>query len=62
MSRTPFLAGNWKMYKTGAEAVSFIEAAKPLIAGASGRQAALGVPFTAMAEAAQAARGTGILI
>ncbi|MDR1038253.1 MAG: triose-phosphate isomerase [Deltaproteobacteria bacterium] len=62
MSRTPFLAGNWKMYKTGAEAVAFIEAAKPLLAGTSGRQAALGVPFTAIGEAATAAQGTGILI
>jgi triosephosphate isomerase len=62
MSRMPFLAGNWKMYKTGAEAVSFIEAAKPLLAGVSGRQAAVGVPFTAIAEAAKAAQGSGILI
>ncbi|MDR1040022.1 MAG: triose-phosphate isomerase [Deltaproteobacteria bacterium] len=62
MSRTPFLAGNWKMYKTGAEAVSFIEAAKPLLAGVSGRQAAVAVPFTAIAEAAKAAQGSGVLI
>ncbi|MDR2612575.1 MAG: triose-phosphate isomerase [Deltaproteobacteria bacterium] len=62
MPRTPFLAGNWKMYKTGAEAVSFIEAAKPLLAGITGREAAVAVPFTAIAEAARAASGTGILI
>jgi triosephosphate isomerase len=62
MSRIPFLAGNWKMYKTGAEAVAFIEAAAPLLAGISGRQAAVGVPFTALADAARAAKGSGLLI
>jgi triosephosphate isomerase len=56
------LAGNWKMYKTGAEAVSFIESARPLLAGATGRQAAVAVPFTALAETAKAAAGSGILV
>ncbi|MDR2405069.1 MAG: triose-phosphate isomerase [Deltaproteobacteria bacterium] len=62
MSRLPFLAGNWKMYKTGSQAVEFIEAIKPLLGALSGRQAALGVPATALYQAAQAAAGTGILI
>ncbi|MDR2339586.1 MAG: triose-phosphate isomerase [Deltaproteobacteria bacterium] len=62
VSRTPFLAGNWKMYKTGPEAVAFIEAFKPLVGNLSGREAALGVPATAIFQAAQAAAGTGILI
>jgi triosephosphate isomerase len=62
MPRTPFLAGNWKMYKTGAEAVAFIEAAKPLLAGVTGRTAAVGVPATALSDAAKAAAGTGLLV
>jgi triosephosphate isomerase len=62
MSRTPFLAGNWKMFKTGSEAVSFIETAGPLLTGIKGREAAIAVPFTAISEAAKAAKGTGILI
>ncbi|MDR2461508.1 MAG: triose-phosphate isomerase [Deltaproteobacteria bacterium] len=60
--RKPFLAGNWKMYKTGTEAVEFIKAFVPLLGSLSDREAALGVPFTAIAQAAEAAQGTGILI
>ncbi|MGH9360201.1 MAG: triose-phosphate isomerase, partial [Terriglobia bacterium] len=33
--RRPVIAGNWKMYKTIAEAVTFVEALKPKVAGVS---------------------------
>jgi triosephosphate isomerase len=62
VSREPFLAGNWKMFKTGSEAVKYVEALKSLLGPVSGRQAALGVPATALYQAAQAAKGSGILI
>jgi triosephosphate isomerase len=56
------LAGNWKMYKTGAEAVEFIEAIKPLLGPLNDRECALGVPLTALYESSKAASGSGILI
>jgi triosephosphate isomerase len=62
VAREPFLAGNWKMYKTGAEAVQFIEDIKLLIGALTGRQAAIGVPATALWQASQAAAGSKILI
>jgi triosephosphate isomerase len=62
MTRKPFLAGNWKMYKTGPEATNYIEEIKALLPSLSDREAALGVPATAVYEAAKAAEGTGILI
>jgi triosephosphate isomerase len=62
MGRKPFLAGNWKMFKTGEEAVSFITELKPLVAGLKGRDVALAVPATALAMAAKAAEGSSIII
>jgi triosephosphate isomerase len=62
VTRTPFLAGNWKMFKTGAEAVEFIGAIRPLLGAIAGREVALGVPATALFQAAEAAKGSGILV
>jgi triosephosphate isomerase len=50
------------MYKTGEEATKYIEEIKALLPSLSDREAALGVPATAIYEAAKAASGTGILI
>ncbi|MDR1165329.1 MAG: triose-phosphate isomerase [Deltaproteobacteria bacterium] len=62
MTRIPFIAGNWKMFKTGPEAIEFINALKPLVKDARGREVALGAPATALQAAAEAARGSSILI
>lgn len=53
--RKQVIAGNWKMYKTSAEAVSFVETILPLI-HSSERLVYLAVPFTAIAPAAKEAR------
>jgi triosephosphate isomerase (TIM) len=58
MSRTPFVAGNWKMHKTGAEAASFVRQLAPRIPG--GVETAVCAPFTGLAGAVEAAAGTGI--
>src|SRR3954451_1619926 len=58
--RTPLIAGNWKMFKTVAETVSFINDLKPLVDGASGVDMVVAPPFTAVHAAAQAARATRI--
>ncbi|MDR2456579.1 MAG: triose-phosphate isomerase [Deltaproteobacteria bacterium] len=62
MTRTPFLAGNWKMFKTGAEAVAFIGELKPHLTKLGGRDIALAVPATALAAAAKAAEGAPLII
>lgn len=50
LSRPRIIAGNWKMYKTIEEAVSFIETLAPLI-GKSQAAVYLAVPFTAIQPA-----------
>src|SRR3954451_17907876 len=58
--RTPLIAGNWKMFKTIAETVAFINDLKPLVDGVSGVDMVVAPPFTAVHAAAQAARGTRV--
>ena len=41
MSRTPFIAGNWKMHKTIAEAEAFIQALLPRVSTADGVDVAI---------------------
>jgi triosephosphate isomerase (TIM) len=56
MSRVPFVAGNWKMHKTRGEAVAFVKALVPRLP--ADVDAAVCVPFTALADAVHAADGT----
>ena len=42
--RTPLIAGNWKMYKTEAEAEEYIQALLPRVAAVSGVDVAICVP------------------
>jgi len=60
MSRTPIIAGNWKMFKTGAEAAAFVSEAKQAVAAASGVEAVVCAPFTALPALVEAAKGTAI--
>ncbi len=60
--RRPVIAGNWKMYKTIAEAVDFVEKLKPLVAGSSHRDIVVAPPFTALAAVASAAKGSTISV
>lgn len=60
--RTPFICGNWKMYKTVAEAVAFVNEAKSLVAGATDVEIGIGAPATALKSLADAAKGTNIKI
>jgi triosephosphate isomerase (TIM) len=61
MHRKPIIAGNWKMYKTGREAKEFIAAFAPLVAKATAR-VYVAAPFTALYEAAKAAKGSSIVV
>ncbi len=62
MSRTPIIAGNWKMFKTGAEASAFVAEAQAAVAAVSGVEAVVCAPFTALPALVEAARGTAIAV
>ncbi len=60
--RRPVIAGNWKMYKTQAEARAFFEGFKPLVTRSTHCDIVVAPPFTALAAAIEAARGSPISI
>jgi triosephosphate isomerase len=62
MSRTPFIAGNWKMHKTIAEAEAFIAALLPQVATADGVDIAVCPPFTALQAMVDSARGSRVQV
>lgn len=59
--RTPIVAGNWKMFKTIAEAKQFAEAVKQRDAVAGVEQVVC-APFTALAALAEALKGTDVAL
>jgi triosephosphate isomerase len=61
MTRIPFIAGNWKMYKTVAEAEAFVGALLPRIATAAA-DVAVCVPFTALQAVVDSARGSRVKV
>lgn len=60
MPITPTIIGNWKMYKTAAQAVEFIRAFKTMVV--NGNRIWLAVPFTAIHAAVKEAAGSDIVI
>lgn len=52
--RRPVIAGNWKMYKTQAEARAYFAAFAPLVASATHCEIVVAPPFTALAAAVEA--------
>ena len=59
--RIPFIAGNWKMFKTTKEAVAFAEEFKQLYKDTD-VQAAVCAPFTQLEALVKAFQGTGIKV
>jgi triosephosphate isomerase len=59
MSRTPLIAGNWKMQKTRGEAEEFVRALLPRMAGHS-CDVGICAPFTALVALVEETRGTGV--
>ena len=59
--RIPFIAGNWKMFKTKAEALAFAEEFKGLYKGTD-VQAAICAPFTNLEALVEAFKDTGIMV
>ncbi len=60
MSRIPFIAGNWKMHKTVAEAEDYIAAFLPRVYSADGVDVALCVPFTDLQAMVDSTRGSRV--
>jgi triosephosphate isomerase len=60
MSRTPFIAGNWKMHKTVAQAEEYIQALLPRVSAVDGVDVAICVPFTDLQAMVDSTRGSRV--
>src|SRR6266550_7679173 len=60
--RKPIIAGNWKMYKTLADAVDTALALKPLIANANHCEVVIAPVFTAIKTVADRLEGSNIAV
>ena len=58
--RIPFIAGNWKMYKTVVETVKYVKELRGLVKDIEGVEIVLAPPFTAVHAAAEAARNSNV--
>ena len=58
--RIPFIAGNWKMFKTVQEAVVFVKELKLAVKDVAGVEIVVAPPFTAVHAVAEAARNSNI--
>jgi triosephosphate isomerase (TIM) len=59
-SRTPLVAGNWKMYKTEEQAEEFIQGLLPRVSAIDGVDVAICVPFTDLRAMVDSARGSNV--
>ncbi|HZO35560.1 MAG TPA: triose-phosphate isomerase [Solirubrobacteraceae bacterium] len=62
MSRTPLIAGNWKMHKTVAETEEYIAALLPRVSSVDGVDVALCVPYTALQALVDSVRGSRVAV
>ena len=60
--RRPIMAGNWKMYKTPSETVTFFEKFRPLVADVTRLEIVICPPFVNIPAAAESCRDTRIQI
>jgi triosephosphate isomerase len=60
MSRTPFIAGNWKMHKTIAEAEQFIAALLPKVAAVDGVEIVICPAYLSLQALVDSARGSQV--
>jgi triosephosphate isomerase len=62
MTRTPIIAGNWKMYKTVQETVVYIKQLKALVNSARDVEIVVAPPLTALHAAAEVIRGSHVSV
>ena len=60
--RTPFIAANWKMFKTVQETVVFVKEFRALVKDLTDVEIVIAPPFTAVHAAAEAARNSPVAI
>lgn len=58
--RTPVIAGNWKLFKTTAEATAMVNELKTLVAGTTGVEIIVAPVFTALSRTADALSGSNV--
>jgi triosephosphate isomerase len=58
--RIPFIAGNWKMYKTVAEAVKYVKEFRGMVKDIEDVEIVVAPTFTALHAAAEAARNSNV--
>ena len=61
-SRTPLIAGNWKMHKSGSQAIEAANQLKDLVRTAQTVEVMIAPPFTALYQVAQALKGSTIAL
>ncbi|MGO9490210.1 MAG: triose-phosphate isomerase [Solirubrobacteraceae bacterium] len=59
-SRTPLIAGNWKMHKTEQQAEEYIQGLLPRVSAIDGVDVAICVPFTDLRAMVDSARGSRV--
>jgi triosephosphate isomerase len=62
LSRTPLIAGNWKMHKTVTEAEQFIQALLPRVSSAEGVEVVICPPYTALEAMVDSTRGSRVQV
>ena len=62
MTRRPYIAGNWKMHKTVAEARTYVADLLPLLEDTAGVDVGVCVPFTALAATVEARADSRVLV
>ncbi len=60
--RRPFIAGNWKMYKTSAEGAAFVAALADTVGEVADRDVMVCPSFVGLAEAVKAAAGSAVQV
>jgi triosephosphate isomerase len=62
VNRTPFIAGNWKMNKTVAEAEQYIQALLPKVGAIGDVEVVVCPPYTALQAMVDSARGSSVQV
>jgi triosephosphate isomerase (TIM) len=62
VSRTPFIAGNWKMHKTIAEAEAYIQALLPKVGAIGDVEVVVCPTYTALQAMVDSARGSSVQV
>ena len=60
--RTPFIAGNWKMYKTVGDAVKYVKEFRSLVKDITDVEIVVAPPFPAIHAACEAARNSNVAV